>query len=125
MAVAVPAFVTAQRGPQKGEWRAYAGDSYSQKYSPLDQINRDNVKNLRIAWRWKSDNFGPRAEYNLEATPDGQRRLVDVEALLKERQKAFLELVTVTETLRSTIEKLRNDLVRRDEEIARLRAASS
>ena len=65
------------------------------------------------------------AEPEFEATPDGQRRLVDVEALLKERQKAFLELVTVTETLRSTIEKLRNDLVRRDEEIARLRAASS
>jgi len=52
-----------------GEWWYYGGDSSSTKYSPLDQINRDNVKNLRIAWRWKSDNFGPAAEYNLEATP--------------------------------------------------------
>ena len=41
----------------------------AQKYSPLDQINRDNVKNLRIAWRWKADNFGPSPEFNLQATP--------------------------------------------------------
>jgi quinoprotein glucose dehydrogenase len=34
------------------EWRAYAGDNTSSKHSPLDQINKDNVKNLRVAWRW-------------------------------------------------------------------------
>ncbi len=33
------------------EWRAYAGTTASTKYSPLDQINRNTVKNLRIAWR--------------------------------------------------------------------------
>jgi quinoprotein glucose dehydrogenase len=52
-----------------GEWRYYGGDAGSNKYSPLDQINKDTVKNLKIAWRWKSDNFGPRPEYNLQATP--------------------------------------------------------
>lgn len=35
----------------KGEWRAYAGSNASAKYSPLDQINRDNVATVRIAWR--------------------------------------------------------------------------
>src|SRR5712671_2541488 len=30
-----------------GEWRAYAADKASSRYSPLDQINRDTVKNLR------------------------------------------------------------------------------
>jgi quinoprotein glucose dehydrogenase len=59
----------ATAAPKTGEWRYYGGDAASTKYSPLDQINRDNVKNLKIAWRWKSDNFGPRPEYNLEATP--------------------------------------------------------
>ena len=34
-----------------GEWRGYAGSNAGLKYSPLDQINKDNVKNLRIAWR--------------------------------------------------------------------------
>ncbi len=34
-----------------GEWRAYAGSNASAKYSPLDQVNKDNVRNLKIAWR--------------------------------------------------------------------------
>ena len=55
--------------PPAGEWWYYAGDAGSSKYSSLDQINRDTVKTLRIAWRWKSDNFGPSPEYNIEATP--------------------------------------------------------
>ena len=35
----------------------------------LEQINRDNVKNLKILWRWKSDNFGPGPEYYFKVTP--------------------------------------------------------
>jgi quinoprotein glucose dehydrogenase len=34
-----------------GEWRDYGGDKGFTKYSPLEQINRRNVGNLRIAWR--------------------------------------------------------------------------
>jgi quinoprotein glucose dehydrogenase len=37
-----------------GEWRAYGGDPANTKYAPLDQISRDNVRNLRVAWRWRS-----------------------------------------------------------------------
>jgi quinoprotein glucose dehydrogenase len=48
----------AQQGAKAGEWRAYAGEAGSTRYSPLDQINRDNVKNLQVAWSWKFDNFG-------------------------------------------------------------------
>ncbi|MCC7010292.1 MAG: PQQ-binding-like beta-propeller repeat protein [Acidobacteria bacterium] len=59
---------TEQRAPI-GEWRYYGGDPASTKYSPLDQIDASNVATLRIAWRWKSDNFGPRPEYNWEVTP--------------------------------------------------------
>ena len=61
--------VAAQRGAQSGDWRYYGGDAGSTKYSPLDRINASNVKDLRIAWRWKADNFGPAPEYNLQATP--------------------------------------------------------
>ena len=55
--------------PGTGEWRYWGGDAGSTKYSPLDQINRDNVKNLRVVWRWKAENFGPRPDFNWEATP--------------------------------------------------------
>ena len=61
--------VTGQSGVANGEWPHWGGDLGSTKYSPLDQINRDNVKNLRIAWRWKSENFGPRPQNNMEGTP--------------------------------------------------------
>jgi quinoprotein glucose dehydrogenase len=47
-------FVGAQRTPPGGEWRNYFGGTDGTKYSPLSQINKDNVKNLRIAWRWRS-----------------------------------------------------------------------
>jgi quinoprotein glucose dehydrogenase len=33
------------------EWRYYSGDNRATKYSPLDQINKDNVSGLRVAWR--------------------------------------------------------------------------
>jgi quinoprotein glucose dehydrogenase len=71
MAVAFCAtmIVSGQTGAKNGEWPHWGGDSGGTKYSPLDQINRDNVKNLRIAWRWKADNYGPRADANMEATP--------------------------------------------------------
>jgi hypothetical protein len=63
-------------------------------------------------------------EPEIEHSTNGQRKM-DVEALLKERQRAFLELVSVTETLRAAVEKLQDDLAERDAEIARLRAASA
>src|ERR1044072_7368315 len=59
----------AQYGAKSGEWRAYAGEPGSTKYSALDQINKDNAKSLRIAWRFKADNFGVFPDYNMEVTP--------------------------------------------------------
>jgi quinoprotein glucose dehydrogenase len=38
----------------QGEWPAYAGTYAAARYSPLTQIDRDNAKNLHVAWRWKS-----------------------------------------------------------------------
>jgi quinoprotein glucose dehydrogenase len=61
--------VRAQHGTTNGEWRYYGGDAGNTKYSPLDQINAKNVKELSIAWRWKAENFGPRPDYNWEVTP--------------------------------------------------------
>ena len=63
------ASLAAQYGTTNGEWRSYAGEPGSTKYSPLDQINKDNVKNLRIAWRFKTDNYGVRQDYNMQVTP--------------------------------------------------------
>jgi len=62
-------FASAQSGAKNGEWRSYAGDLGSTRYSPLDQINAGNFNNLEIAWRFKADFLGPRPEFQYEATP--------------------------------------------------------
>jgi quinoprotein glucose dehydrogenase len=33
-----------------GEWRSYGGDPGSMKYTPLDQINAENVSQLKVLW---------------------------------------------------------------------------
>lgn len=38
----------------RNEWSSYGGTVANLKYSSLDQINKDNVKQLKIAWRWSS-----------------------------------------------------------------------
>ncbi len=53
----------------EAEWKQHRGDYASTNYSSLDQINQENVKNLKIAWRWKTDNFGPGPEFYFKSTP--------------------------------------------------------
>src|SRR5580698_3235384 len=59
----------AQTGAKNGEWRTYGGDLGNTKYSPLEQINESNFNTLKLAWRFQTENLGPRAEYNMEDTP--------------------------------------------------------
>jgi len=42
--------VAAQRGANRGEWTRYGGDSGATRYAPLDQIRKDNIARLRVAW---------------------------------------------------------------------------
>ena len=52
---------------------------------------------------------------------DPEIKLHSVEALLKERQRAFIELVTTTETLRMKVARLEEIIDERDRELTRLR----
>ncbi len=61
--------VNGQSGAKNGEWRTYGGDLGNTHYSPLDQINAGNFGKLQVAWRFKTDNLGPRPEFNFEGTP--------------------------------------------------------
>ena len=58
-----------QGTPAVGEYRRTGGDAGNTRYSPLDLINAGNVKNLKIAWVWRSDNFGSQVELKNETTP--------------------------------------------------------
>jgi quinoprotein glucose dehydrogenase len=62
--IALPAATFAQTLPgaqddsskalAQGEWPAYAGTYAAAHYSPLAQIDRSNVRDLHVVWRWKS-----------------------------------------------------------------------
>jgi quinoprotein glucose dehydrogenase len=54
---------------KNGDWWHYTADMRGNRYSPLDQINGSNFKDLEVAWRFKTDNLGPRPEFKLEGTP--------------------------------------------------------
>jgi quinoprotein glucose dehydrogenase len=43
--------VVRSQGRPAREWRYYGGDHAFTRYAPLDQITRENVKDLKIAWR--------------------------------------------------------------------------
>jgi quinoprotein glucose dehydrogenase len=52
-----------------GDWPDNGGNKEAQRYSPLDQINAENVGSLEIAWRFSMENFGPSPEFNATSTP--------------------------------------------------------
>jgi quinoprotein glucose dehydrogenase len=60
---------TGQPSTKNGDWPHYTADMHGTRYSPLDQITGANFNQLEVAWRFKTDNLGPRPEYKLEGTP--------------------------------------------------------
>jgi quinoprotein glucose dehydrogenase len=51
IAAAASVLSGAQESAARREWRYFGGDRAHTRYSPLDQINKNNVASLRIAWR--------------------------------------------------------------------------
>jgi len=55
---------------QRGEWSAYGHDALGSRYSPLDQITRENVAGLAVAWTYRTgDTTHTRQPAKFEATP--------------------------------------------------------
>ena len=63
----------AAQSPGASDWGYYGGDVFGRRFSSLDQITRDNVKELRLAWSYRTGELGTglaRAdELAFEATP--------------------------------------------------------
>jgi quinoprotein glucose dehydrogenase len=71
-----PASLIAQRA---GEWPVYGGDAGSMKYSPLTDVNRENVGRLRLAWEWST---GERAIAQTDTTLRAQPGNFEVTPLM-------------------------------------------
>src|SRR6516162_2733734 len=52
------------RNPAPGDWLNWRRTDNAWGYSPLDQVNRQNVGQLQLAWSWAMDDTGAN-----EATP--------------------------------------------------------
>src|SRR5687767_4337461 len=55
--------------PKPGEWITWGGDPGNARYSPLVQIDRGNVAQLQVVWRWQAQPLVQRADSNWKATP--------------------------------------------------------
>ncbi|MCP5145113.1 MAG: PQQ-dependent dehydrogenase, methanol/ethanol family [Gammaproteobacteria bacterium] len=65
-----PAFTTKDLlTPPVGNWVTNGGTLYNQRYSPLKQINRDNVSQLKGVWRTHLNGSGLQPKYSGEAQP--------------------------------------------------------
>jgi hypothetical protein len=73
----------------------------------------------------------PATTHLLRLTPtpptehDSQTKLLSIEAMLRERQRAFIELVSTAEALRARVAWLEDQLEERNRELARLRLRAS
>lgn len=54
-------------------WHAYGGDAGGTRYMPFEQINRENVSELQVAWTYRTGELGQDAHHGekltFEATP--------------------------------------------------------
>lgn len=46
------------QSPDASDWGHYGGDAFGQRYSSLDEINRDNVSRLAVAWVYRTGELG-------------------------------------------------------------------
>jgi len=65
--------VTHAQSPDASDWGFYGGDAFGQHFSSLDQIKRENVGQLTVAWTYRTGELGEGFERNskltFEATP--------------------------------------------------------
>src|SRR5262245_51380272 len=58
-------------------WPAYGRDSGGSRYSPLDEINRENVNNLKVAWTYRTGAADVKAASARKAAFEATPILVD------------------------------------------------
>ena len=67
-AAAAPPAAAITDQPADSDWTAYGRSNAARRYSPLKQIDRDNVKQLRQAWVFRTGDI-PEQRWGAETTP--------------------------------------------------------
>jgi quinoprotein glucose dehydrogenase len=65
--------LTRAQSPDASDWGFYGGDAFGQHFSSLDQIKRENVGQLTVAWTYRTgelgEGFARDSKLTFEATP--------------------------------------------------------
>jgi quinoprotein glucose dehydrogenase len=71
--VVMIALVAGAAADDGGDWAHYGRDAYGTRYSPLDQITKDNVAELEVAWTYRTGDLAlsktKKGRYVFECTP--------------------------------------------------------
>lgn len=51
------------------DWPVYLGGNSSRQYSPLDQINKENIKNLKVSWEFSTGDVSVDDRTQLQCNP--------------------------------------------------------
>ena len=98
---------------EEGAWHYFGGDNKFNRYSPLDQINANNVGQLKIVWRkdataaWLQDDYdGLGSTKNLRSTPlliDGVLYAQNIFGLVEAFDPATGETIWTQEPYQQTL----------------------
>lgn len=69
MATGASAASARKFGSTEKEWPVYGGDQGATRYSPLDQVNRENVGRLKQAWVHHTEDASRRPRTRIQCTP--------------------------------------------------------
>ena len=77
VSLAIAALVSFSGSYSAQEWPHYGGDLGGTKYSPLAQINRQNVRNLKVAWTYHTGDVSDGTTYSVRSTFECSPLVVD------------------------------------------------
>jgi quinoprotein glucose dehydrogenase len=73
MIVSAPAVLSAQGpGTENGQWAYLGGDAWHTRYTPANEITRDNFEELTLLWRFNGASFGPSTPRATPSYVDGK-----------------------------------------------------
>ena len=72
ISIIITSILTSCHSPQsssQNDWAYYLGDQGSHQYSPLKQINSDNLDKLEVAWTYHSGDIHPENRSQIQCNP--------------------------------------------------------
>jgi quinoprotein glucose dehydrogenase len=86
------ASIGASSPPPGSGWQNYGGDPGGGRYSPLAQINRENVAQIRLAWTYRTGALQPETALNKKAAFEATPILVEGKLVLSTPYNAVIAL---------------------------------